>query len=162
MWRLYVKCSLIQTFFWVAHVATLYFVWDGTKFHSFPYSDCESVRVNMSCDENMSTKFKQRIVIAFFLVSKSTVPILLLHHNARPYTFHATLAALQRLKFKVLFYPFYRIWRRAIFISFKIWKGIFSEKRKREENLFHLRWWSEARCHIMDQTKKSWILHWHA
>lgn len=71
MLNCYVKCSLIQTFFWVAHVAILYFVWDSTKFHSFPYSDCESVRVNMSCDENMSTKFKQRIVIAFFLVSKS-------------------------------------------------------------------------------------------
>ena len=25
---------------------------------------------------------------------------------------------------------------------------------------FHLRWWSEASCDVVDQTKNSWILHW--
>ena len=25
---------------------------------------------------------------------------------------------------------------------------------------FHLKWWSEASCDVMDQTKNSWILHW--
>ena len=25
---------------------------------------------------------------------------------------------------------------------------------------FHIRWWSEASCDVVDQTKNSWILHW--
>jgi len=40
-------------------------------------------------------------------VRRSTLPILLLHDNARPHTARATIDALETLKFEVLFHPPY-------------------------------------------------------
>ena len=44
-------------------------------------------------------------------------------------------------------------WRQAISIFFSPQEGSQGES-------FHLRWWSEASCDVVDQTKNSWILHW--
>ena len=37
---------------------------------------------------------------------------------------------------------------------------LFSPREGSQGDSFHLRWWSEARCDVVDQTKNSWIIHW--
>ena len=60
-----------------------------------------------------------------------------------------------------------KLWRRWSFevlshlpYSAKRFPFLSSPQGGSQGDSFHLRWWSEASCGVMNQTKNSWILHW--
>ena len=84
-----------------------------------------------------------------------TSRILLLHDNARPHTARPTIEALETQKFWGSLPSALQPWLGAKRFSF-----LSSPQEGSQGDSFHLRWWSEASCGVVDQTKNSWILHW--